>query len=146
MHPVVTAVSRLLLAPGLVVAVAILLKGTGDVGDGFTAGVIVSLVVALQYLTQGAETVEATLPGLSRAPALIVGGLVVALAAGLGPVLAGLAPFTMFPPPGTEPVAFGAVKLTTALAFETGVFLLVTGTLVTLVHHLAGPPTTEGPA
>ena len=54
------------------VAAAIIVKGYGDVGDGFSAGVIVALAVALRYVTLGAERAERTLPVLRHAPAVAV--------------------------------------------------------------------------
>jgi multicomponent Na+:H+ antiporter subunit C len=60
-------VARGLLAPILVVAAAILVKGYADVGDGFAAGVVAALGVLLQILAFGREEVAAALP-LRHAP------------------------------------------------------------------------------
>ena len=80
-------VARLLLAPVLVVAVAVLVKGYADVGDGFAAGVIAALGVLLQYLAFGRAAVERALP-VRRAAQLAIGGLLAALAVVFVPVLA----------------------------------------------------------
>ena len=45
---VTRVVARMLLAPILVVALAILVKGFVDVGDGFSAGVVAALGILLQ--------------------------------------------------------------------------------------------------
>ena len=69
-------VARLLLAPVLVVAVAVLIKGYADVGDGFAAGVIAALGVLLQYLAFGRAAVERALRRRGvRAGARALGGV-----------------------------------------------------------------------
>ena len=139
----VRAIARLLLGPSLVVAVAIMVKGYSDVGDGFSAGVIVALAVSLQYVAYGPRRAEATLPFLRFAPAVAVTGLLLALAVGFFPVLGGKPIFTHWPPPGVHPTKIGSLEMLTAVAFDIGVFLLVVGVLVVLVHQLAddSPPT-----
>jgi multisubunit Na+/H+ antiporter MnhB subunit len=118
-------------------AAAIIVKGYGDVGDGFSAGVIVSLAIGLRYVALGPERTERGLPILRHAPAIAAGGLLLALAVGFGPVLAGDPPFTHWPAPGADVIKIGTLELITAVAFDIGVFLLVCGALVTVVHHLA---------
>jgi multisubunit Na+/H+ antiporter MnhB subunit len=136
---VVRAVARLLLAPSFVLAAAFIVKGYSDVGDGFSAGVIVALAVALQYIALGARHAEAALPFLRFAPVLGVSGLLLALAVGFFPLVHGQPPFTHWPPPGEHPITIGTLELTTAVVFDIGVFLLVVGALVVLVHQLAEP-------
>jgi multicomponent Na+:H+ antiporter subunit B len=138
----VRTIARLLLAPSLVVAVAIMVKGYSDVGDGFSAGVIVALAVSLQYVASGARRAEAELPLLRRAPLVAGAGLLLALAVGFFPVLTGKPIFTHWPPPGVHPITIGTLEILTAVVFDVGVFLLVVGVLVILVHQLAAdePP------
>jgi multisubunit Na+/H+ antiporter MnhB subunit len=119
------------------VAAAIIVKGYGDVGDGFSAGVIVALAIALRYVTLGTERAERSLPVLRHAPVIAAGGMLLALAVGFLPVAAGNPPFTHWPAPGAHVVKIGTLELISAVAFDVGVFLLVCGTLVTLVHQLA---------
>ena len=52
-------------------------------------------------------------------------------------MLLGDPPFTHRPAPGRDVVKLGTLELISAVAFDIGVFLLVCGALVTLVHHLA---------
>lgn len=126
-----------LLGPALMVAAAIIVKGYTDVGDGFSAGVIVATAIALRYVVLGPERTERGLPVLRHAPVLVAAGLLLALAvASIGP-LRGDPPFTHLPPPGDDVVKLGTLELITAVAFDIGVFLLVTASLVVLVHHLA---------
>lgn len=133
----VRAVARLLLAPSLVVAVAIMVKGYSDVGDGFSAGVVVALAVSLQYVAYGRRGAEAALPFLALAPLVAGTGLLLALAVGFFPLLGGKPIFTHWPGPGVHPTRIGTLEMLTAVVFDIGVFLLVVGVLVILVHQLA---------
>jgi multicomponent Na+:H+ antiporter subunit B len=65
---VIEVVAPRLLAPAVMLACAILIKGYADVGDGFSAGVIVGVAIALRYIALGRERAERTLPVLARAP------------------------------------------------------------------------------
>jgi len=134
---VLEVVAPRLLGPALMVAAAIIVKGYTDVGDGFSAGVIVALAIALRYLTFGTDRAEFSLPILRHAPAIAVSGLLIALVVGFLPVAAGDPPFTHRPGPGEDVVKLGTLELISAVAFDIGVFLLVCGALVTLVHQLA---------
>ena len=137
MSTIFEVIAPRLLGPALVVAVALLVKGYTDVGDGFSAGVIVGLAVALRYVTLGPAEAERGLPILRHAPAGIAAGLLVALAVGFAPVLAGNPPFTHVPGPGEDVVHIGSLELISAVAFDVGVFLLVVSVLVVLIHHLS---------
>ena len=136
-------VARLLLGPVLVVAVAVLIKGYADVGDGFAAGVIAALGVLLQYLAFGRAAVERALP-VRRAAQLAIGGLLLALAVVFVPVLAGGAPLQHGPAPGGKVVHLGSLELLTAVAFDVGVFALVLGLAVAFIHLIVGTPVEEG--
>ena len=137
MSPVIEVIAPRLLGPALMVALALIVKGYTDVGDGFSAGVIVALAIALRYVALGRERAESTLPILRHAPVIAAGGLLTALAIGAFPVVSGDPPFTHLPAPGDPVVKIGTLELVTAVAFDLGLFLLVTGLLVTLVHQLA---------
>lgn len=137
MSTVLDVVAPRLLGPAVMVAAAIVVRGYGDVGDGFSAGVIVALAIALRYVTLGTERAEHGLPVLRYAPGIAAAGLLLALAVGFLPVVAGDPPFTYWPAHGAHVVKFGTLELISAVAFDVGVFLLVCGVLVTLVHQLA---------
>jgi multisubunit Na+/H+ antiporter MnhB subunit len=136
-NDVIETVAPRLLGPAIMVAAAIIVRGYADVGDGFSAGVIIALGVALRYIARGVEEAERGLPILRRAPAATAAGLLIALASGFFGVVLGDPPFTHLPPPGDDVVKIGSLELITAVAFDVGVLLLVTGALVVLVHHLA---------
>lgn len=145
MSVVIEVVAPRLLGPALMLAAAIIVKGYGDVGDGFSAGVIVGLAFALRYVAWGADRTERSLPFLRYAPALAAAGLLAALIVGFLGVTAGDPPFTHRPGPGEDVVKIGTLELITAVAFDFGLFVLVTAALVVLVHNLArlaeGPDT-----
>ncbi|MER5267439.1 MnhB domain-containing protein [Actinosynnema sp. NPDC002837] len=136
---VVRVVARLLPGPGLMVAAALIVKGYAEVGDGFAAGVVVALAIALIYVAFGAEGAESALPALRHAPKLAVGGLLLALASGFFPLALGEPPVTHRPGPGEHVTKIGALELFTPLLLDLGVFMLVVGVLTTLVHQLARP-------
>ena len=129
-------VARGLLAPTLVVATAILVKGYANVGDGFAAGVVAALGILLQFLAFGRDEVAAALP-IDRAPAVALTGLAVAVAVLTVPMLLGGAPLEHWPPAGEEPIHVGSLELISAVAFDIGVFLLVVGAGVTIIDALA---------
>lgn len=129
-------VARALLAPGLVVAAAILVKGYADVGDGFAAGIVAALVVLLQYIAFGREQVAADLP-VERAPLVGLAGLSLAVLVLVLPVAFGDAPLEHRPGPGEAPGHVGSLELITPVAFDVGVFLLVLGAAITIIDALA---------
>ncbi len=137
MSVVLEIIAPRLLGPAVMLAAAIIVKGYTDVGDGFSAGVIVALAIALRYSALGRERAERSLPILRRAPEAATCGLLIALAVGFFPVALGDPPFTHLPPPGDPVVKIGTLELVTAVAFDVGLFMLVTGALVVTIHQLA---------
>ena len=133
-------VARLLLGPAVMVAAAFLVKSYTDIGDGFSAGVVVALAVACQYLAIGARRAEAELPLLRYAPQAAIAGMLIAIGAGFFPLVFGEPIFSHDPPPGVRPIHVGTLELMTPILFDVGVFLLVAGALVSLLHHLARVP------
>ncbi len=128
--------ARLLLAPILVVAVAVLIKGYADVGDGFAAGVIAALGILLQYLAFGREAAHRMLP-IRLVPALAFVGLFAALCVAFWPVLRGDAVLTHLPPPGEHVRELGTLELITAMIFDLAVFMLVVGAVVGIIDAIA---------
>lgn len=126
----------MLLAPILVVAVALLVKGVTDVGDGFSAGVVAALGILLQYVTVGREEVERALP-VRWLPHAVFFALLGALVVAMIPLLRGDPLFTHLPPPGAKVTALGTLELMTAVAFDICVFAMVLGAVVGIVHAVA---------
>ncbi len=129
-------IARLLLAPALMLAAALLVKGYGDAGDGFSAGVVAGLAVLLQYLALGRREVERLLP-VHHAPLVAFAGLLLAFLVAFLPALLGQAPLTHAPAPGEHVVELGSLELHSAVLYDVGVFLLVFGFVVQLVSLLA---------
>jgi multicomponent Na+:H+ antiporter subunit B len=134
---VVLVVARLLWGPSLVVAVSLIVKGYADVGDGFAAGVVVALAIALFYVGLGASAAEQALPFLRFAPRLMTAGLLVCIGTGFFPLLSGEPVFSHLPGPGAHVVTVGSLELFTPLLFDVGLFLLVVGVLTVLLHQFA---------
>ncbi len=129
-------ISRLLLLPTLVMAVALLVKGYTQPGDGFSAGVVASLGVLLQYVSFGREEAE-KLPLVRHAGTIAFVGLLVALSLAIVPLFLGDAVLTHYPPPGAKVLHLGTLEILTAVLFDVGVFLLVFGFAVGVLGTFA---------
>ena len=136
MSPLVQGLARVLLAPILMVALAMLVKGYADAGDGFAAGAIASLAILLHYLAFGRERTERTLP-IRLLPAAAFTGLLLALAIAIIPLAAGDPPLTHPPGAGGEVIELGTLELIGAVAFDVAIFLLVLGAALGIVHAVA---------
>lgn len=136
-------VSRLLLAPAIVVAAAILVKGYSSVGDGFSAGVVAALGVVTQYVAFGYREADRLLP-VRLAPIGAVVGLLLALVVTFWSVLRGDPLLTHAPPPGSDVIHLGTLELITAVAFDVGVFLLVFGAVVGILRAVATARVEDG--
>lgn len=136
MSLLVQGLARLLLAPILMVAFAVLVKGYADVGDGFAAGAIASLAILLQYIAFGREQTERTL-AIRLLPAAAFVGLLSALAISAAPLASGDPLLTHPPGAGTEPIHLGTLELIGAFAFDIAVFLLVLGATLGIIHAIA---------
>lgn len=128
--------ARLLLLPTWMIAFAVLIKGYSDTGDGFSAGVIVSLGIIMQYVTFGTEIAEKLRP-VRYARQIALGGLLVALSTAFVPVLFGDPIMTHYPGPDRHATHLGSLELTTPFLFDIGVFLLVMGVCVGVFDLLA---------
>lgn len=119
-------VARFLLLPTLVTAAAILVKGYVEPGDGFSAGVVVSLGIIMQYLAFGRKQAERLLPlrGIGYGA---FAGLLLTLVVAARPLFVGEPVMTHWPPPGASVIHFGTLEIITAVAFDVGIFLLVVG-------------------
>lgn len=129
-------ISRLLLAPILVIAIAILVKGYADVGDGFSAGVVAALGILLQYMAFGRAETERLLP-IRFVPLLAFIGMLIALALAAIPLLRGEALLTHMPAAGADVIHIGTLELITAVGFDIAIFLLVLGAAVGIIHAIA---------
>lgn len=118
--------ARLLFVPGWVIAIAIMLKGYVDIGDGFSAGVIAALVVIIQGLAFGSEELE-NIAVARLASVMAFAGLALAYTIAFLPVLFGYPIMTHFPTMNKSVVHFGALEFITPVLFDVAVFLVVYG-------------------
>ncbi len=129
-------VAKVLLLPTFVAAFAILVKGYAQPGDGFSAGVVASLGVLLQYLVLGRREAE-RLVTLRNAPIIAGAGLILSLSVAVVPVLLGEPVLTHYPRPGSSVVYLGTLELITPVLFDLGIFLLVFGFVVGTMNAFA---------
>ncbi len=129
-------VARVLLLPTVVAAVAILVKGYAQPGDGFAAGVVASLGVMLQHLALGRREAE-RLAVVRHAPILAGAGLVLSLLVATVPLLLGDPVLTHYPRPGGHVIYLGTLELITPVLFDVGIFLLVFGFVVGTMNAFA---------
>ena len=94
------------------------------------------MALGLQIVTGEPSEVQRQ-PLIRHAGAIALGGLAVALAIAFAPVLFGDPLLTHAPAPGAEVTKLGSLELTTAVAFDVGVFLLVTGAIAGILGRLA---------
>jgi multicomponent K+:H+ antiporter subunit A len=140
--------TRLLFPVIIVVAVFLLLRGHDLPGGGFSAGLVASVAVILQYMIGGTDWIEER---LRLRPLRLIGiGLLVAAGTGLASLVVGR-PFMTSYFGYTELPLIGAVPTASALVFDIGVFILVLGAtlliLVALAHQsVRGHRATPRPA
>jgi multisubunit Na+/H+ antiporter MnhB subunit len=141
-------VAKLLFLPTLVTAVAILVKGYAQPGDGFSAGVVCALGVLLQYLAFGRRRAE-RLPLVRLAGKVVFAGLLIALLVAAVPVFLGEPVMTHYPRAGSGAVYLGTIELITAFLFDFAVFLMVfgfvLGTVKIIAHTIADEDEYRGP-
>jgi multicomponent Na+:H+ antiporter subunit B len=123
--------ARLLVVMLLVLAVFVLLRGHNEPGGGFIGGLIAAGAIAVHQLACGVDRARRLLR--VEPTALAGAGLLIALVSGLAgplaarPFLTGLWLDTEIP---------GIGKLGSPLAFDLGVFLLVIGSVLTILFTL----------
>ncbi len=125
-------VARILFLPILILSVTMFLRGYSAVGGGFSGGLLAAIGFLLQMIAFGYNEVYDTLH-LKYAHNVALAGLLIALVAAFGPTLWGYPPSTTFPRPGGSVIEIGALELDTAILFDFGVYLLVSGFTVTMM-------------
>jgi multicomponent K+:H+ antiporter subunit A len=123
----------LILPLTLLFAGYVFFKGHNAPGGGFIAGLIASVALAVFRMSEGHAALRRLLP-LKPATTVAI-GLVVALGTGLVPMLLGYPLLTSghwyIPLPGGD-----TFHLTSAMFFDTGVFIVVVGASVGIVNRL----------
>ncbi len=112
----------------------LLLRGHNEPGGGFIAGLVAASAFALYTFSMGLKSARKTLRADPRD--LMGAGLTLALLSGVPAMLQGQPFLTALWWPLTLPL-LGEVKLSTVLAFDIGVYLVVIGSVLTIVLNLA---------
>jgi len=125
----------------LVVSVYLLFAGHNQPGGGFPAGLVAGAAFVLRYLAGGADDVRRS---ARWSPFTFLGlGLLLAVVTALVPVALGgqvLEHATW----SAELPLLGSVKTTSAIVFDSGVYLVVLGLVLLLLTSLGDTP--EAPA
>lgn len=130
---ILETVVRLVFHTVLVFGVYLLFAGHNQPGGGFVGGLVCGAGFVLRYVARGRVDLPAAVPVDPGVPL----GLGLLLAGGTGAVawLAGEDYLRSGIATVSAPV-LGDVKLTSALAFDTGVFLVVVGVVLALLRTL----------
>jgi multicomponent K+:H+ antiporter subunit A len=133
------ALAYVLLPLAMLIAIVHIIYGHDQPGDGFTAGVIISLALGFWYVIFGYETTKRRLGWVKPTP-LIGTGILLAIGAGLAGVL--------FNGSFLSPVNFGAMLhlplpagfyLSTSFLFELAICLAVLGSASYMLDTLGHP-------
>ena len=121
----------------LVVSVYLLFAGHNQPGGGFPAGLVAGAAFVLRFLAGGADDVRRS---VRLHPFTLLGlGLLLAVVTALVPVALGGQVLEHATWSADLPL-LGAVKTTSALVFDTGVYLVVVGLVVLLLTSLGDAP------
>jgi NADH:ubiquinone oxidoreductase subunit 5 (subunit L)/multisubunit Na+/H+ antiporter MnhA subunit/multisubunit Na+/H+ antiporter MnhB subunit len=137
--PLSRIIAQIVLPFAFIVALAQLLYGGDGPGDGFTAGVISGLGVALWHIVFGYHEARQKLRWLP-ARALIGSGLGLVILNAIMPML--------FGQPFLAHVSFdiplpAQLHLSSTLIYETGIFLTILGSVTTVMEAIAYPKEVE---
>ncbi|HEU0170556.1 MAG TPA: hydrogen gas-evolving membrane-bound hydrogenase subunit E [Acidimicrobiales bacterium] len=134
---VVDVAVRLVFIAVMVGSIYLLFAGHNQPGGGFVGGIVAGAAVALRYVAGGIDDVRA----LSRAhPWTVLGsGLLISALTVVVPVALGSAPLEHASWEADLPL-LGHLKVTSALAFDVGVYLLVVGLVLMVFESFGDDP------
>lgn len=130
--------ARLIVPLSLVFAVFIYFKGHQTPGGGFVAGLVAAVALIVHRMSFGSDSLRRMLPFSERY--FIAIGLTLALCTGFGAFLQGLPFFTSAHGYLHLPTTIGAsydFEWASVMAFDLGVFLVVTGVVVGMIDVLS---------
>lgn len=137
---VVDTITRLLFASIALLATYFLFTGHNQPGGGFVGGLTVAAAISLRYVAGGVDAVRRSV----RIPAHVVlgGGLSLSLATAFVPLALGgtVLEHALF---DWDVPILGTIKTTSALFFDTGVFLVVVGLVVMAIEAFGEDPETN---
>ena len=123
--PVPADLAQLMFPLTLTVSIFLFLRGHNAPGGGFIAGLVLAVPLLMQYVIQGAASVQSRF-GFDYIR-LVGIGLLLALASGAASMLFGV-PFLTSGHIDLQLPVVGKIELASALGFDTGVYLVVFGT------------------
>ncbi len=124
---ILRTLARPLLPLSILVGVHIFLRGHNQPGGGFVAGLVFSIALALQYLSNGVHFSGARITLNYRR--MIAIGMILAITTGLASIILG-AGFLKSANAHLHLPIIGDLHLASAMAFDTGVFLAVVGAVL----------------
>jgi multicomponent K+:H+ antiporter subunit A len=139
MTPLMRVLAHVMLPLTLVIGICDVLYGHDQPGDGFTAGVIISIGIGFQYMVFGYNETRKRMAWL-RPSALVGWGILLAIASGLG----GLFVTGRF----FSPADFGklagltlprGIHLSSSMIFELAICLSVVGSVILMLNTLGRP-------
>ena len=124
---------RLVFDGALVLSVYLLFAGHNQPGGGFVGGLVAAAAFGLVFLAGGSEEVSSRVR--VRPWFLLAAGLGLTVAAAIWPLFTAEAPLDQEAVEATLPL-LGKVKATSATVFDTGVYLIVVGLVLTALATL----------
>lgn len=138
---IVDVTARVILQSAMVVSLYLLFTGHNQPGGGFVGGLVAGAGIALSYVAGGLDQVRSL---LRIRPWSVIGtGLFVATGSAVVPVLFGGAVLEQGFVTVDAPL-LGDIKATSALVFDTGVFLVVVGMVLMAFEALGEDRPPEG--
>ena len=131
--PVPADLAQILFPLTLTVSVFLFLRGHNAPGGGFIAGLVLAVPLLIQYVIQGAASVESRF-GFDYIRCIGV-GLIVAALSGLASMLFGV-PFLTSGHLDLQLPLIGELPLASAIGFDTGVYLVVFGGAMLILSML----------
>jgi len=131
--------SRLIVPLSLVFATYIYFKGHQTPGGGFVGGLVASVALVLHRMSEAEDRLHRMLPVRERT--LIGWGLLLTMGTGVAAMVAGL-PFltsghtAVTLPAGSSEPEVPTFEVASAMAFDLGVVLVVTGAVVGMINAL----------
>ena len=129
-----TAVTKVAVLIILTFSIDLFFSGHHNPGGGFIGGLGIASALVLMYLTLGTEAVNKIIPVDFKTVAAI--GVLIAVLTGVGSFLFGV-PFLSQTYGYVDFPILGKTELATALIFDTGVALAVSGSAVTIILSIS---------
>ncbi|MGO2864416.1 Na+/H+ antiporter subunit A [Corynebacterium casei] len=127
--------TRVLFPSMIALSLYFFFTGHNAPGGGFAGGLVAALALILRYLAGGRAELEEALP--IDGGRIMGAGLIFSIAAAIGPMLWGMPPLASAYGSIDIPLV-GSVSLPSALVFDLGVYLVVIGLTLHILHSIGG--------